>query len=200
MGGTDGIRYLLGRVRYHVKFRRAYAREFARLPDRVMFDEAIIPSLASDAEIVEVLDVGCQWYNLHHARHFRGKRYHTIDIEPEQSRYGASRHVVGSFLDARDYYGRGQFDLVLINGVFGWGIDGVEQLEEAMGVLGYLVKGEGVVVVGWNQLGERVPVVPVGELFGEGWEGVDLIGAGSEVLANEDTGHTFSFFRRGGEA
>jgi hypothetical protein len=67
------------------------------------------------------LDVGCQWYNLHHARQFAGKRYHTIEIDVSLAKFGARRHVTSSFLDAADHYDRHQFDLVLVNGVFGWG-------------------------------------------------------------------------------
>ena len=48
--------------------------------------------------------------------------FHSLDMDPEQAIYGPpGRHVIGSVTDMSGYYDEASFDVVISNGVIGWG-------------------------------------------------------------------------------
>ncbi len=193
---SDWARYFAGRARYHLKWRWRYAGGFSELPDRKIFEGDIVPYFTGKAEVRRVLDVGCEWYNLHHARLFRGVEYHTIDVNPAHAKFGARRHVTGSFLDAAAFFPRHHFDLVLLNGVFGWGVNGADEVVVAVEVIEHILRPGGYVVVGWNDTDANRPGAIPSEVFGEGFSQVVLPELGWSHLADRESRHIFEFYRR----
>ena len=69
------------------------------------------------------LFVGCAPFTWHYEAIFPGRDYTTIDQDPRCRRYGATRHVVDKPKNLDRHVAPGSFDLIVCNGVFGWGLD-----------------------------------------------------------------------------
>lgn len=78
-----------------------------------------------------MLFVGCAWYAHRYERLLPGRDYWTIDPDPWKRRFGARRHVVAEFERLDAHVARGSFDLIVCNGVFGWGLDDRVDCERA---------------------------------------------------------------------
>jgi SAM-dependent methyltransferase len=100
-------------------------------PDRDVLEQIIIPYFTCRSDVKSVLFVGCDWYTKHYCRLFREVEYWTIDPDPEKKRYGSRNHLV-DFLEHLHYYFPSEyFDLIICNGVYGWGLNQKEQCEVA---------------------------------------------------------------------
>lgn len=121
-------------------------------PDRRYLERTLLPALA-DLRPQRVLFVGTQFYTCHYGAWFtsRGSEYWTMDIDPRQAAYGAGgRHVVGSVVEADRHFPPAYFDQVLLNGVFGWGVDTDEDRIRTLAALRRIMKDDGLLIIGWN--------------------------------------------------
>lgn len=57
--------------------------------------------------------------------------YATIEIDASRRPFDAKRHIVASIANLREYFGVDSLDLVLCNGVFGWGLDAPDEVRRA---------------------------------------------------------------------
>jgi SAM-dependent methyltransferase len=122
-----------------------------RLPDRIYLERELIPAAARHCG--KVLFIGCRHYTKHYPALFRlhGAECWTIDIDPTMARWGApERHVSGDILDALDYWPASTFDTIVLNGVFGFGLNGVRDQDAALQVCRVLLKTGGRLILGWN--------------------------------------------------
>ncbi|MDF5713112.1 MAG: methyltransferase domain-containing protein [Rhizonema sp. NSF051] len=125
--------------------------------DRYILEQKIIPYFVDKQEFTKVLFVGCGSYTKHYEKWFRQKDYWTIDINPMKKIYGAKKHIVGSLGDLNLYFPENDLDLIICNGVFGWGLNEREEVEKAFtGCYKSLRKG-GVLIIGWDDTPERKP-------------------------------------------
>ena len=98
-----------------------------RSPDRELLEKKILPYFAARKEFRKILFVGCDWDTKLYQRSFRDRAYTTIDVDPTRRAFGAKRHIVGSMARLKDHVSAGELDLILCNGVFGWGLDGRDE-------------------------------------------------------------------------
>jgi hypothetical protein len=122
-----------------------------RYPDRIYLKRELIPAVARRGG--KLLFVGCRRYTKHYPVLFaaHGTECWTIDLDPSVARWGASdRHVVGNILDALDHWPASTFDTIVLNGVFGFGLNGVRDQEAALRVCRQLLKTDGRLILGWN--------------------------------------------------
>lgn len=131
-----------------------------RSPDRAILERAILPYFTSSAEFRRVLFVGCDWYTQRYERSFRGKEYVTIEVDPARRPFGAKRHIIGSLADLGHHFGRGELDLILCNGVFGWGLDSRDESSRAFAACADALRSGGVLLVGWDDVPEHRPFDP----------------------------------------
>ena len=122
-------------------------------PDRIHMEKTILPALAAGG-FRRVLFVGCRRYTTHYGRWFtdRGIEYWTTDIDPNAGRWGDKHHHVTA--DVRDldrHFEPHSFDLVLLNGVFGFGVDEPDAMNRTLDTLHTLMMPDGLLLVGWNQ-------------------------------------------------
>ena len=108
-----------------------------------------------------MLFVGCDWYTKVYERRFRGKAYMTIEIDAARRPFGAERHIVGSLADLSGHVRRGELDLILCNGVFGWGLDSREEASRAFAACVAALRSGGVLVLGWDDVAEHRPFDPL---------------------------------------
>ncbi|MDF5723659.1 MAG: methyltransferase domain-containing protein [Rhizonema sp. PD37] len=125
--------------------------------DRYILEQKIIPYFLDKQEFIRVLFVGCGSYTKHYEKWFRQKEYWTIDINPMKKIYGAKKHIVGSLGDLNLSFQENYLDLIICNGVFGWGLNDRKEVEKAFtGCYKSLRKG-GVLIIGWDDTPERKP-------------------------------------------
>lgn len=127
--------------------------------DRRVLESQIFPYYRSLPSLKSVLFVGCDWYTRHYERaFFRGTDYWTIDPAPRAQRFAGRRHVVGALERLDEFFPERRFDVILCNGVYGFGLDQREQCERAFALChSRLVEG-GHLLLGWDDLPARTPV------------------------------------------
>ena len=123
----------------------------AHRPDRVHLVRKLIPAVGWRGG--KVLFVGCRPYTKDYPALFgaHGAKCWTIDIDPTVARWGApKRHVIGNIQDALDYWPRSSFNTIVLSGVFGFGLDRVQDQNAALRVCSLLLTSDGCLILGWN--------------------------------------------------
>lgn len=167
-------------------------------PDRRLLEDTILPHYAARADVHELLFVGTRWYTQPYEQWFARQRYVTLEIDPRAARWGSrTEHVTGSAADVATLFAAARFDLVVFNGVFGWGLDRRAEVERAVQGFCTVLRPGGELVVGWNDVALRRPF-PFGELKAlDGFERIEFAPLGLSVWQHPGgTRHRFEFFRR----
>ncbi len=127
--------------------------------DRRVLEEVIFPYYVELPEVRSILFVGCDWYTKHYAKvFFHRHEYWTLDIEPAARKYGARKHVVGSLEFLNRYAPAERFDLIVCNGVFGFGLNTLDQCESAIGHCYSRLRRGGHLLFGWTDVPSRTPI------------------------------------------
>ncbi len=165
--------------------------------DRQIMERQIAPHFASLAEVRTVLDVGCDWYTSGYSTLFPDQEYHSIDIDEGQARFAKGQHQTGSLLDLDQYHAAGTFDLIMANGVFGWGINGAEDISRAIHQIHRALKPNGFVVLGWNDNEEYRPEPLDAMLEAEGFKPLEIAELGGASIDTETPHcHKYNFLQR----
>jgi hypothetical protein len=140
-------------VRYALRLPTPLATE-----DRRVLEQIIFKHYAARDDIRSILFVGCQWYTKHYERLFPQRNYWTIDQYAPARKYGARQHVTAPLERLDEFFPAGYFDLVICNGVYGYGLDTLEQCELALTRCYDRLRADGEFVFGWNNVPARTPV------------------------------------------
>lgn len=130
---------------------------YLRTPDRVVLETQLLPWLSAIPGQRDVLFVGCDWYTRGYRKFFARHTYVTMDYDIDKVRYGATRHITDSMTNLGNHFGPGSLDLILCNGVFGWGLNAREDVEKAFGDAAAALRPGGLLLIGWNDNPERKP-------------------------------------------
>ncbi|MEZ5081799.1 MAG: hypothetical protein R2878_14320 [Thermoleophilia bacterium] len=103
-----------------------------RTEDRRVLQAEILPWLSGLHRGGRVLFVGCEWYTRGYRRWFDPDGYRTMDIDPAKAAHGATQHVTDSMANMAHHFPAGSLDLVICNGVIGWGLDDPADIEAAL--------------------------------------------------------------------
>jgi SAM-dependent methyltransferase len=135
-----------------------------RTEDRRVLEQVIFPYYRSRSDIRSVLFVGCQWYTRHYERaFFAGCDYWTIEPSSRARKYGGRQHVVAPMEQLDLHFPEGSFDCVICNGVYGFGLDTLDQGESAFAHAFSRLRPGGHLMLGWNDLPALKPF-PLEEL------------------------------------
>ena len=168
-----------------------------RTRDRDTLEQVILPAYAARADIKSVLFVGCAWYTHHYEKMLPGRVYWTIDPDPWKKRFGGRRHIVAGLESLDAHVAPGSLDLIICNGVFGWGLDDRADCERAFAACFDALRPAGELIIGWNDVLEHRPLDlaslqslarfrrPIFEPLGS-----------SQYLANPDNGHVYNFYAK----
>lgn len=127
-------------------------------PARAVLENVIIPYYASQGIASRVLFVGCEWYTKHYRKAFKRCEYWTIDLDPQKKTYGARRHIVDSLENLGRYCDQGYLDVIICNGVLGFGLNQKEAAERAFSQCSKCLRPGGVLILGWDD--ETPPLIP----------------------------------------
>ncbi len=146
-------RYLAWRiVRKHVACRRA------KYADRRVLEQIIIPFVLSRFAPRTVLEIGREPYEAFYNEFFAGRELWTIDRDTAKAPFGAHNHIIDDATSLRNHFPERYFDFVLMNGVFGWGLNERGAIESAFEAVHAVLAPAGIFVLGWNDTPDLVPV------------------------------------------
>lgn len=127
--------------------------------DRIVMERDIFPEYARDPAIARMLFVGCGRYTAHYQQQFfPNKDFWTIEPDPDAAGFGAKQHVIAPLEELDRHFPPGHFDLIICNGVYGWGLDRHEQLEAAFAQCHARLRADGHLFFGWDDIPQRAPV------------------------------------------
>lgn len=129
-----------------------------RTEDRRVLEQIVFAHYGTDSRIKTVLFVGCDWYTAHYQqRYFAAHDYWTIDADATRRKYGSAQHVVARLEELDRHFPRRFFDLIICNGVYGYGLDRAEDCERAISQCHACLAHEGHLLFGWNDVPRRDP-------------------------------------------
>ena len=182
---TRVVRYLLGLpVPMHTE-------------DRRVLEQIIFPYFLRLPDTRRVLFVGCDWYTKHYERAFFADReYWTLDISEKARKFGGTRHIVAGMQNLGTRFAAGYFDLIVCNGVYGFGLDTVEECNLAIDAACTGVRDGGYFVFGWDDIPERTPVPLESIAALAKFERFAPARLGFRYLSDTPYRHTYEFFRK----
>lgn len=128
--------------------------------DRRVLEQVILPAYAARSDIQRVLFVGCAAYTQPYGELFSGREYWTIDPVARRRRFGSQRHIVDRLENLDGHVRAEYFDLILCNGVLGWGLNALADADAAFTACHRHLRAGGEMVLGWNDIAPRNSVVP----------------------------------------
>ncbi|MBF1990011.1 methyltransferase domain-containing protein [Fischerella thermalis] len=126
-------------------------------PDRYVLEDVIIPYLLERKEFYKILFIGCDWFTKPYNKYFKNKEYWTIEIDENRKKYGSKRHIIDSLLNLSNHFTNDYLDVIVYNGVFGWGINSREDTETSFQQCFQCLRPGGILVFGWNDIPEAKP-------------------------------------------
>jgi SAM-dependent methyltransferase len=130
----------------------AWARGLYAPPDRRVLDGIILQHYCRAAGFERLLFVGCKKYNAKNRALFAGRWYATIDPNPKMARFGGAPHLVGRVEELEAHLPRGSVDVVVMNGVIGFGVDDAPAIARAIAACSAVLRPGGELVLGVNEL------------------------------------------------
>lgn len=129
-----------------------------RKGDRTVLENVILPFVIKEFKPENILDVGRTEAQQHYNEFFTGKNFWTIDIDPENKEFGAKNHVVDDVKNLSNHVNEETFDLIIFNGVIGWGLNHKEDVRKGIEEIHKALKKGGLLIVGWNNVPDLMPV------------------------------------------
>jgi SAM-dependent methyltransferase len=163
--------------------------------DRQVLQTKILPYFAQRSEFFNILFVGTAWYTEGYKITFKQKNYWTIEIDPSLAKHGARNHLIDSIENVDIYFQSNELDVIICNGVFGWGLNQKPNIENTFTKCFNLLREGGILVLGWNDIPERRPILL------EESQALNLFKpfvfpplSTSRYLTATENNHTFSFY------
>ena len=126
-------------------------------PDRYILENVIFGALLADEDIHRLLFVGCASYTRSYSSYFVDREFWTIDVDERMARHGGPRHIVGSITEMSRHFPPGSLDVVICNGVIGFGLDTEEECDRAFRECYVCLRSGGLLIVGWDNVDEFRP-------------------------------------------
>lgn len=164
--------------------------------DREVLENRILPFYQLSDGHQDILFVGTDWYTHGYARMFSHKRaFATLDFAPAKARYGAARHITASVGELDAAFAPQSLDLIVLNGVIGWGLDRIEDAERAIAHCRTCLRPGGHLIIGWNDIPEHRPFKPSDLAALDDFKPLVLPSLGaSEAVVDNEWRHVFSVF------
>ena len=124
----------------------------AQLPSRKFLETSLLANLPAQPAL-RMLCVGTQSYNrpLYRACEALEIKVWSIDLDPNSSRWPAPQgHFVGDVCDIPTLAGELRFDVILFNGVLGFGINSYDAAQKVCDALRRVSASSALLLVGWN--------------------------------------------------
>jgi hypothetical protein len=166
--------------------------------DRRVLESIILEHYRLESAPKTVLFVGCDFYTAkYQSAYFARDNYWTIDPAPHCRKHGAKQHVIAPLQELNKHFTPGFFDLIICNGVVGFGLDTLEQCDAAFSQChAYLADG-GRFLLGWDDIPELTPI-PLEQIPALGkFRGLEFPPLGTwRYTTQTPYRHTFNFYQK----
>lgn len=125
-----------------------YERE--EFEDRNVLERKIFPWILAELEPQTILDIGREEYQKFYNQFFRGRELWTMDFDPKRKKWGSKNHLTADAAEVGKLFQEKYFDVILMNGVFGWGLNEPQQVEKCFAGIYKILKPGGLFVLGYN--------------------------------------------------
>jgi len=129
-----------------------------RFEDREVLERIIFPFMLAHFNPKKILDVGRSSYQKFYNEFFLGRELITIDKNPQKKNLGSENHIIGDITNIREFIEKETVDLVILNGVIGWGLNKKEDIEKAIFSIFEIMKKNSLMIIGWNDITDLKPV------------------------------------------
>jgi hypothetical protein len=108
-----------------------------------------------------ILIVGVDLYTLHYPYFLSNNKNQivSIDCDKSKAKYGAVIHLIDKVQNITKFINKETFDFILFNGVYGWGLDNLNEVEECIKGFRYILSTGGIVLFGYNETKDRDPLI-----------------------------------------
>lgn len=132
-----------------VDVNRPYAA-FSQAHSRRFLEDEVLPWLRDTCP--RILFVGAGSYTYHYERIFLADiaQFTTIDSNPACAVWGARRHIVAPIQEIGRHRPKGSLDCVVLNGVFGFGVDDPSAMRAVVEAVHDILRPGGRMLLGWN--------------------------------------------------
>jgi hypothetical protein len=79
-----------------------------------------------------------------------GGEWYTIDSRPSARVWGARKHVIAPIQEAHTHFKEQGFDAVILNGVFGFGVNSKDEQNDTVHAVEKILHPGGLLLIGWN--------------------------------------------------
>jgi SAM-dependent methyltransferase len=125
--------------------------------DRNVLERIIFPWVLANLEPFTNLDIGREEYQKFYNKFFVGRELWTMDFDPERNEWGSKDHIVGDAANVGEHFTENYFDFILMNGVYGWGLNEKEKIEKCFAGICKILKPGGLFILGYNDW-EAIPM------------------------------------------
>lgn len=167
-----------------------------RSPDRELLEHRILPAFGRDDAVRRVLFAGCAPYTQHYPQLLPAAEHWTLDADPRCRRYGVRQHITAPLQNLRAQETGGPFDLIVCNGVLGWGLDAPDDAERAMRACHDTLRAGGYLLLGWNDVFPRNRVRPEQIAALSSFQRVGYCGLPESIRVRSAGRHVFDLYRR----
>ena len=194
------LKRIVGRLYmfYLRNVKRLWARyKLSAAADRKYMECRIFPHFFADDELQNILFVGVAPYTRHYNEYFkRKKNLSSLDIDPNQADFGVpEHHIIDSVENVDKYFKEGSIDCVMINGVYGWGLNDEGAVRKSIEGMRKVLKKGGILLFGWDKVPKFDPVYLDGQPYFDSLERFKINGA-SRIELDGKWHHVFDIYRK----
>ena len=131
-----------------VKKHANYKRE--KYEDRNVLESIIFPYMLACHNPKTILDIGREDYQKFYNNFFENRELWTLDYNPKHKKFGAKNHVTDDVVNIKKHFKSNYFDFILMNGVFGWGLDDEKKIQITFDGIYKILKPGGIFILGYN--------------------------------------------------
>lgn len=173
--------------------------QYKRREDRRVLEQVIFPYFLQRPEFARVPFVGFGWYTKVYNKMFCGKDYWTLEVNPALRKYGARQHITDSVENVHLQFREGGLDLIICNGVFGWGLNARDEVDAAFAACFTYLRENGLLIVGWDDVPEHRPFPLEESLSLAAFSAYDFPPFNtSQYLTTDANRHTYNFYIKAG--
>jgi hypothetical protein len=127
-------------------------RGYTPPPSRQWLERDVLPRLPR-LGFRNTLFVGVAPYTRHYERAVRqsGGNWVTVDSNPSADVWGAPVHIEAPIQQIHLQCAPASFDAVILNGVFGFGVNTVLEMNRSIQAIRHVLKPAGLLLIGWNK-------------------------------------------------
>lgn len=136
---------------------------YMRTDDRRILESVILPYYAGRKDFKKLIFIGCEWYTKGYNKIFTNHEYWTLDKSPCKEQYGSRLHIEDNLENLDTHFQENELDLIICNGVLGWGLDEPARIERAFTSSFHCLRPGGHFILGWNDTPDHRPL-PLNEI------------------------------------